>query len=666
MPDHGAAGGVNERTKFFLFKPSQLETIDDHAFSGCTNLQFDFSKHPRLTTIGDNACCGVNFTAVAFPPSLESIGVSAFMNCRILTQVTFPPNSKLVYIKRGAFSNTGIESFHVPPGVTQLAQQVVADCTSLLTIHLNHIEIIHAGACRNTALRTVTIPASVNRIEDDAFCDCIDLTTLTMQGITGSNGLTMQGITGSNGLTMQGITGSNGLTMQGITGSNGLTMQGITGSNGLTMQGITGSNGLTMQGITGSNGLTMQGITGSNGLTMQGITGSNGLTMQGITGSNGLTMQGITDSVLTHIGKRAFKHTKLTQVYIPASVDLVDREAFMGCECLTTIRIPENSGLKHLGEGVWAYTAIGSLYIPRRVKTLPARMCDGCDQLAVVAFSAESTITTIKKYAFNKCTALLQASLPASVKTIGEYAFCDCLALTQLHTLPQSRVTAIQAHTFDGCMHLSTFPAFPLLADIGPHAFNGCNFEYVFIPKHVVRLANNCFETCNNLTLVEFAPDSQLKFIEADALGECELSRLSIPSSVAYIDVSALDVRNIGCILVQNKSRQDLIMDCFTQDERENNVTITVMCNPAHIPDISNLDSDSDSDFDTDLPNLQHECPYKQDASAWAVVGANIKNRRPESPHDKTVYEFMQRCEHCMFDFLKIKEMYTIVYNSGI
>ena len=567
MPDHGAAGGVNERTKFFLFKPSQLETIDDHAFSGCTNLQFDFSKHPRLTTIGDNACCGVNFTAVAFPPSLESIGVSAFMNCRILTQVTFPPNSKLVYIKRGAFSNTGIESFHVPPGVTQLAQQVVADCTSLLTIHLNHIEIIHAGACRNTALRTVTIPASVNRIEDDAFCDCIDLTTLTMQGITGSNGL---------------------------------------------------------------------------------------------------TMQGITDSVLTHIGKRAFKHTKLTQVYIPASVDLVDREAFMGCECLTTIRIPENSGLKHLGEGVWAYTAIGSLYIPRRVKTLPARMCDGCDQLAVVAFSAESTITTIKKYAFNKCTALLQASLPASVKTIGEYAFCDCLALTQLHTLPQSRVTAIQAHTFDGCMHLSTFPAFPLLADIGPHAFNGCNFEYVFIPKHVVRLANNCFETCNNLTLVEFAPDSQLKFIEADALGECELSRLSIPSSVAYIDVSALDVRNIGCILVQNKSRQDLIMDCFTQDERENNVTITVMCNPAHIPDISNLDSDSDSDFDTDLPNLQHECPYKQDASAWAVVGANIKNRRPESPHDKTVYEFMQRCEHCMFDFLKIKEMYTIVYNSGI
>ena len=93
---------------------SQLETIDDHAFSGCTNLQFDFSKHPRLTTIGDNACCGVNFTMVAFPPSLESIGVSAFMECLFLTQVTFPPNSKLVYIKRGAFFNTGIESFHVP------------------------------------------------------------------------------------------------------------------------------------------------------------------------------------------------------------------------------------------------------------------------------------------------------------------------------------------------------------------------------------------------------------------------------------------------------------------------------------------------------------------------------------------------------------------------
>ncbi|MDE6476679.1 MAG: leucine-rich repeat domain-containing protein [Mycoplasmoidaceae bacterium] len=84
-----------------------VESIFDHAFSGCTNLQtIDFSQS-SLDTIGDNAFehCS-SLVTIAFPDCFYSLGKRAFTNCSSLINVDFSRCTKtLNSIGDHAFEN---------------------------------------------------------------------------------------------------------------------------------------------------------------------------------------------------------------------------------------------------------------------------------------------------------------------------------------------------------------------------------------------------------------------------------------------------------------------------------------------------------------------------------------------------------------------------------
>ena len=116
--------------------PNSVTSIEDEAFSGCSNL-----------------------TSVTIPNSVTSIGDEAFRNCSNLTSVTIP--NSVTRIGHSAFRRTDLISITIPDNVTSIGDYAFWGCNFLTS---------------------VTIPNSVTNIGDEAFQNCYILTSIEYRG----------------------------------------------------------------------------------------------------------------------------------------------------------------------------------------------------------------------------------------------------------------------------------------------------------------------------------------------------------------------------------------------------------------------------------------------------------------------------------------------------
>ncbi|MBQ3824785.1 MAG: leucine-rich repeat domain-containing protein, partial [Spirochaetaceae bacterium] len=94
------------------------------------------------------------------------IRYSAFQNCKALSSITLPDSVTLIGSQ--AFSETKIESFSFPKGVTGISE-----------IFSDYVNSIY-----NTSLTAVTIPESVTSIDIRAFAGCTALSAIRFSGTT--------------------------------------------------------------------------------------------------------------------------------------------------------------------------------------------------------------------------------------------------------------------------------------------------------------------------------------------------------------------------------------------------------------------------------------------------------------------------------------------------
>ncbi len=107
--------------------PSNVESIEGTAFSGCKNL-----------------------TSIVIPNSVIKIGYSAFEDCTGLTEINIPDS--VTSIENGAFYGcTNLTSVNIPNGVTSIERGTFQNCTNL---------------------KNITIPNSITRIDISAFSEC--------------------------------------------------------------------------------------------------------------------------------------------------------------------------------------------------------------------------------------------------------------------------------------------------------------------------------------------------------------------------------------------------------------------------------------------------------------------------------------------------------------
>lgn len=139
--------------------PESVREIENHAFSGCPNLN-RVTLPEGLTTIGYRAFEYGNLNSITIPESVTSIGIMAFSGCSSLSSITMPKEA--TYIGYDAFYGcSSLRSIVIPDHVTQIGHSTFYNCRNL---------------------SSVTLPDSITSIYCCAFEECSSLKEIYYKG----------------------------------------------------------------------------------------------------------------------------------------------------------------------------------------------------------------------------------------------------------------------------------------------------------------------------------------------------------------------------------------------------------------------------------------------------------------------------------------------------
>ena len=214
---------------------------------------------------------------------------------------------------------------------------------------------------------------------------------------------------------------------------------------------------------------------------------------------------------VTRIGLRAFGYqcSKLTEVYIPATVTYIGEEAFAYCTGLTGIRLPDS--VTSIDEKAFeGCTGLTEITIPDSVSNLGDMAFMDCTSLKSVTLP--DSITAISSYLFSSCTALTDITIPHSVTTIGGNAFGRCNSLTTI-TIPNS-VTKIDYEAFASCTGLKNITIPDSVTYLGAGAFDGCTAlkSFVVMGSDTQFADGLNFYYCDNMTMYGFSGSEAEKY----------------------------------------------------------------------------------------------------------------------------------------------------------
>ena len=157
-----------------------ITSIGESAFLGCRGMT-ELTLPNSVTSIGGNAfegCSGL--TELTLPNGVTSIGDFAFSDCSGLTELTLP--SSVRSIGGNAFEGcSGLTELTLPNSVTSIADDAFHGCRGLTELTLpNSVTSIGDGAFRGCrGLTKLTLPNSVTSIGESAFYLCSGLSKIT-------------------------------------------------------------------------------------------------------------------------------------------------------------------------------------------------------------------------------------------------------------------------------------------------------------------------------------------------------------------------------------------------------------------------------------------------------------------------------------------------------
>ena len=302
------------------------------------------------------------------------------------------------------------------------------------------------------------------------------------------------------------------------------------------------------------------------------------------------------------IGTFAFQGSGLTELNIPASLQVVSWSAF-GSTKLKKVTVADGSQLQSINTGAFngckdleEFTFEGSstlnkiqadafsgddklksFVIPKKVTVLERGAFNGASGLETITFKQPATMTVIGEGAFQNAKALKRIELPSTVTTISKDAFNTCSSLTEV-VIPAS-VTTIDATGFQECAKLEKFtvdknntvyssvdgfllskdktklvsfpPAKantyytmlpPTIETIGKQAFYFVQaLENVTIPEKVKKIEDFAFDRVGNLNTIAFLGKTPITDVAPSAFNPANVDKSKIDLSVRKDAKAAFD-----------------------------------------------------------------------------------------------------------------------------
>ena len=498
--------------------PGSVREIGAGAFRSSTAMT-NATLSENIRTVGDEAFAGCGLRSLYVTPQIE-FGTGVYKNCTSLTSVDLPEG--MTHIPEAMFSGcTKLREVTIPSTVTSIGTDAFAGCIRLKTVNFygttRQWDAIEIGAGNDALLAAElegVLTTSGTCGEHAVWALSEDFTTLT---ISGTGAVTSRPWFNAAGrvktiLVEEGITSlcdsafynfevvteirlpdtlteigdsafRNNYILPELALPAGLTQLG---SNAFTwctgLKSIVIPDGITaiadnllsycsaLESMEMSEDVTAIGSGAFiNCTSLSKINIPAGLTALGgdaFAGCRSLTIRFEWPEAIPFVGT-ALQASGITEVVLPESVTAIGAHAFMGCTNLKTINIP--NGVTAIGERAFSSTtSLRSIRIPDGITTIPFSCFSDS---GISEISLPEGLTTIERYAFQRCSNLHKLVLPESLTGIADEVFSYCSSLSEINW--PSGVDTIGWHQFSGTALVEfTVPA--TVKEVQSYAFKDC------------------------------------------------------------------------------------------------------------------------------------------------------------------------------------------------
>ena len=539
--------------------PLHVETVSNHAFSWCINLEtIDFGTDSDICTIcGGGSGAGwttIQFTyygafencqslkSVTLPDNLEELQAGAFLNCTSLEEIIFPDNCNVRTLAPtvvSASANYGADLPGLNPATASFG--ILPGCGAIETLVLpKSLRKIQLGALAGVQARHIIFPDGLTTVDSRSlFYGCSRLEEVTLPSIITEFGSFM--FYGCTSLTK--IETSATITRFGERCFAGANPALITLDPSITY-GDYVFEGIDSESLTIPDSFTeiptgmFKGWANLKNLNLGKVEkiGVDAFRDCAVLSSVSLPQ------TLTYIGDYAFwECNSLAELVLPEAVTYVGRCSFVnpslasveiqsekvslnnpfcypdapndGADINVTIANTVKSVTGSVGPrvkeilfeegsqceefGIAGGTGIKSISLPSTIKRLTENALSG---ISFKNIELPSSLKYIGESAFAGCAELRKISLPASVDTICSSAFSDCKKMYEFEIPATSSLKYIGAGVWAGCKELDPFALYGSeTLDVAPGAF--FSLEEVTIGK-TIKAIHYAYPPDNNASFI--------------------------------------------------------------------------------------------------------------------------------------------------------------------
>lgn len=429
----------------------------------------------NVTEIAPNVFEGcAKLTSVTIPDGVTKIGASAFSDCSNITRISIPDS--VVAIGEAAFAGCEkLKSIVLPSRLRRIESELFSGCKSLTAVNVpDNVECIEGLAFAYTSLKRISISINVKRIVLDSFCSAFFGSTLEHIDIIDDP-------------------------------SENAPYKHYAGY-------YRSHDGVLYSGDDEDESLVFIPPAKAGDFKIP--------------------------STVTHIRKNSFTSSKIRTVYIPASVRIIEREAFNNCQQLENIFVdPMNQFFSDYSGVLYSKNDRTLVRCPEgktnvalseHTRTIDKCAFDSCKEIK--ALTIPNKTVTISDFAFINCTLLKEIHIPSSVIFMGYGSFNDTPWLNNL--AKQNGLVIVNNILLAVDARYGTIRVPDGVKKIAPGAFASSNCREVYLPETVRVIGESAFAFSK---LEKIVLKEGIHTIGSRAFEECDLKEITLPSTIRNI-----------------------------------------------------------------------------------------------------------------------------------